>query len=808
MGPDDRINKPDDINQDDFPDQGLVTDLPQDHPSLGRALDGLTETTGGGGIIRSMILFVADRSCPAATQSREGAKNGRRVDDVHMVDGVLIRKAGPPYYEPLKPTPPTSIPPLHPSRGLGDGKSNSSPAPGRNHPSMTTLPNSFHAISSEKQHSPNGDVPWTEHLENIQNQNTPPPRPPRPNSNPQSPLSTRTSLLTRSWSPRSSAETTGFILQHPLAQQTPASPGGGGSVNNRDAQQEKLAQELMACQQQLDKSRHEFEAQRVALLKEIAELQTQVRLKKKQQVGVRRAAEKAAELEIMTQQRRFEQKIAELELEWKLREDAIWSQFWEMRETDLAESNRLWDKREKTIKEECRTYLRQAEQANNEIRSLVEKLESELGREQEQRRKLEVEAKERSKLLTRAHKEFEQESETERGIPSEGGSNIHVAAQPEQSSGKEKVNEIVVEPPAPPKPQPHHTSDEALVASIKALRRAIREFVRIFLEPPQERISHPTNVQPGRSTASMNNYSGVLGCVTLSGQLKDAANLIFSENFHSFMEALLWKYLENRVLGNFIWAGRASRHLQGLFSVLQDGSPEVKQDFQHWRFSTTRLILAAAGDRTAVELEYQTKRDAAIAEIWSLTEGTKTKADDFDEYLLRIGRLVDQAAALDKEIYLRPYITTWRECHPQTHPDFDPMLMTLPDGEVPPPELNPKVVLMVFPGLAREALEEAGEDELLLQLEVLCEIGPLEREPQHASRGVLQGVPQGLSHRPPPERPQSEPAAPFFSKKGLQQAAAACFEADDDGGPRRRRSVGGILKKVWVYGQPATVQGR
>lgn len=43
MGPDDRINKPDDINQDDFPDQGLVTDLPQDHPSLGRALDGLVQ---------------------------------------------------------------------------------------------------------------------------------------------------------------------------------------------------------------------------------------------------------------------------------------------------------------------------------------------------------------------------------------------------------------------------------------------------------------------------------------------------------------------------------------------------------------------------------------------------------------------------------------------------------------------------------------------------------------------------------------------------------------------------------------------
>ncbi|TLD19638.1 hypothetical protein PspLS_09626 [Pyricularia sp. CBS 133598] len=724
-------------------------------------------------------------------------------DDIHMVDGVLIRKeAGPPHYEPLKPNPPSSLPPpLNPTRAFGDRKSSPSPTPGRNHPTMATVPNGFHAITSEK--SPNGNVPWTEHLENIQNQNTPPPRPPppRPLSNPQSPLSTRTSLLTRSWSPRSSADTTGFILQHPLAQQPTSSPGGGA---NRDAQQEKLAQELMLCQQQLDKSRHEFEAQRVALLKEIAELQTQVRLKKKQQVGVRRAAEKAAELEVMAQQRRFEQKIAELELEWKLREDAIWSQFWEMRESDLAESNRLWDKREKNIKEECRTYLRQAEQANNEIRSLVEKLESELGREQEQRRKLEIEAKERSKLLTRAHKEYEQESETERGNPSEGGSNFHMAGQPEQSSRKDKLNEVVVEPAAPPKPQPHHTSDEALVASIKALRRAIREFVRIFLEAPQERITHPTQVQPGRSTASMNNYSGVLGCVTLSGQLKDAVHLIYTENFHSFMEALLWKYLENRVLGNFIWAGRASRHLQGLFSVLQDGSPEVKQDFHHWRFSTTRLILASAGDRTAVELEYQTKRDAAIAEIWSLTEGTKSKADDFDQYLLRIGQLVDQAAALDKEIYLRPYITTWRECHPDTHPDFDPMLMTMPNGDVPPPELNPKVALMVFPGLAREALEEAGEDELLLRLEVLCEIGPLEQEGEDTSPGILQGRPQGLPHRPPPDRPQSEPAAPFFSKKGLQQAAAACFEADD-GGPRRRRSVGGILKRVWVYGQPATV---
>ncbi|TLD17126.1 uncharacterized protein PgNI_02018 [Pyricularia grisea] len=732
-------------------------------------------------------------------------------DNFHMVDGVLIRKeSGPPYYEPLKPSPPSTIPPLNPARALGDRKSSSSPIPGRSPPTMTGLANGFHAIGSEKQ-SPNSNVPWTEHLENIKNQNSPPPRPPppRPQSNPQSPISTRTSLLTRSWSPRSSTDTSGFILQQPLAQQPATGPGGGGGGGgsmNRDAQQEKLAQELMECQQQLEKTRQEFEAQRVALLKEIAELQTQVRLKKKQQVGVRRAAEKAAELEIMTQQRRFEQKIAELELEWKLREDAIWSQFWEMRESDLAESNRQWDKREKSIKEECKTYLRQAEQANNEIRSLVEKLESELGREQEQRRKLEVEAKERSKLLTRAHKEFEQESETERGNPSEGGSNFHTAGQPESSSRKDKVNEIIVEPAAPPKPQPHHTSDEALVASIKALRRAIREFVRIFLEAPKERIIHPSQIQPGRSTASMNNYAGVLGCVSLSGQLKDAAHLIYTQDFHTFMEALLWKYLENRVLGNFIWAGRASRHLQGLFSVLQDGTPEVKQDFHHWRFSTTRLILAAAGDRTAVEVEYQTKRDAAIAEIWSLTEGTKSKADDFDDYLLRIGQLVDQAAALDKEIYLRPYITTWRECHPDTHPNFDPMLMTLPDGEVPPPELNPKVVLMVFPGLAREALEEAGEDELLLHLEVLCKVGPLGQEHEDTAPGVLQGAPQGLPHRQPPERPQSEPAAPFFSKKGLQQVAAMCFEADD-GGPRRRRSVGGILKRVWVYGQPATVQG-
>ncbi|TLS30509.1 hypothetical protein PpBr36_02489 [Pyricularia pennisetigena] len=733
-------------------------------------------------------------------------------DDIRMAEGVLTRKeAGPPYYEPLKPTPPSSIPPLNPARALGDRKTSSPAAPNRNHPSMNTLPNGFHAVSSEK-HSPSGNVPWTEHLENIQNQGTPPPRPPRPHSNPQSPLSTRTSLLTRSWSPRSSTDTSGFILQHPLAQQPAAGPGvggggGGGGGMSRESQQEKLAQELMACQQQLEKTRQDFEAQRVALLKEIAELQTQIRLKKKQQVGVRRAAEKAAELEVMAQQRRFEQKMAELELEWKLREDAIWSQFWEMRESDLAESNRQWDKREKSIKEECRTYLRQAEQANNEIRSLVEKLESELGREQEQRRRLEAEAKERSKLLTRAHKEFEQESETERGNPpSEGGSNFHTAPQPEPSSRKDKVNEVIVEPAAPPpKAQPHHTSDEALVASIKALRRAIRDFVRIFLEAPQERIAHPAQVQPGRSTASMNNYSGVLGCVTLSGQLKDAAHLIYTENFHTFMEALLWKYLENRVLGNFIWAGRASRHLQGLFSVLQDGSQEVKQDFHHWRFATTRLILGAAGDRTAIEVEYQTKRDAAIAEIWSLTEGTKSKADDFDEYLSRIGQLVDQAAALDKEIYLRPYITTWRECHPDTHPDFDPVLMTMADGEVPPPEFNPKVVLMVFPGLAREALEEAGEDELLLQLEVLCEVGPLDRRHEESSQGVLQGAPQGLPHRQPPERPQSEPAAPFFSKKGLQQAAAACFEADD-GGPRRRRSVGGILKRVWVYGQPASVQ--
>ncbi|TLD18626.1 hypothetical protein PspLS_10331 [Pyricularia sp. CBS 133598] len=301
---------------------------------------------------------------------------------------------------------------------------------------------------------------------------------------------------------------------------------------------------------------------------------------------------------------------------------------------------------------------------------------------------------------------------------------------------------------------PQHLSDQDLIDKTKQLRYMIRNFsatnfvVRrgypagAEMLRQEKRIFFPLGPGPGQEIMRMGNDT-----------LLNAQILMFTDNFHIFIEAYFWSYLSKAVFGRFLWAGRAVEPLTTLLMLLGDApgdpisrSTKKVESFKAWRAKTFDLVVKSAAVTVDADHTLQMEREDAVKSVLRLADrqlGPHVSWEDCED---EIRRIFDVAVTLDKEMHIRATPIEWLSRDIGANPQVDPRLMVLESGERVCEDQ--KLLLMVSPGLLRGGQEANRDDDILLPMEVFCEDREAAIELQVSfSRPPARAQPRGLLNR-------------------------------------------------------------
>jgi hypothetical protein len=154
----------------------------------------------------------------------------------------------------------------------------------------------------------------------------------------------------------------------------------------------------------------------------------------------------------------------------------------------------------------------------------------------------------------------------------------------------------------------------------------------------------------------------------------------------------------------------------------EERDPEAERKFQVWNATTTGLLLEAnARMGPQAEKNQSEEKEWFIAKIFE-TIGPFLRARG--DHVQQLGRIIDDALALDREISRQVARVEW--VFPNSGTEklmFDPETMKLEKGEKASKD-NQNVLLVVAPGMKKRG-KSTGDDfkdeSLLIPMEVTCE---------------------------------------------------------------------------------------
>ncbi|KAL4880680.1 hypothetical protein BJY04DRAFT_218836 [Aspergillus karnatakaensis] len=198
----------------------------------------------------------------------------------------------------------------------------------------------------------------------------------------------------------------------------------------------------------------------------------------------------------------------------------------------------------------------------------------------------------------------------------------------------------------------------------------------------------------------------------------------------SVIQGMLWRLLVSKVFGNFVWAGKAGEALCDLryymrYSFRHDSAadPEVERKFQMWSAEATSLVLQMC-DFTEGSQEHkriQSTRKEILEDFWAIGRQYLTTRNRSPAETLR--QILDNAIALDKEIYRQAARIEWKFLPENAQVRFNPEHMEAEKGQQPPKPGQP-VLLVVSPGITKKGKSDGqdfqGDEQWLVPIEVSC----------------------------------------------------------------------------------------
>ncbi|KAL5051688.1 hypothetical protein BDW71DRAFT_202838 [Aspergillus fruticulosus] len=263
-------------------------------------------------------------------------------------------------------------------------------------------------------------------------------------------------------------------------------------------------------------------------------------------------------------------------------------------------------------------------------------------------------------------------------------------------------------------PSHYQVTDSQLTGLIQQLRYSIRDFaVQYFTGIPRSQVSRD-RLDVWESCV----VSSTPGTAAYQEYIRSPSRCA------SIIQAMLWRLLDRRVFGNFVWAGKAGESLCDLrfylkYSSRNDPTPDfdLERKFQIWSSEASALILQMC-DFTEGSQEYKRVQSTCKEireEFWSIASQYLSKRSNAPGQDLR--RILDNAMALDREIHRQAARITWEFPPEGAHVRFNPKFMEAEKGQQKP-KGDQQVLLIVAPGVVKRGKSDGqdfgGEEQLLV----------------------------------------------------------------------------------------------
>ncbi|KAL4975890.1 hypothetical protein BDW66DRAFT_151615 [Aspergillus desertorum] len=269
-------------------------------------------------------------------------------------------------------------------------------------------------------------------------------------------------------------------------------------------------------------------------------------------------------------------------------------------------------------------------------------------------------------------------------------------------------------------PRHYQITDSQLTGLIQQLRYSIRDFaVQYFTGIPRSQVS-----KDRRDIWDSWVVSTTPGTIAYQDYIRSPSRCA------SIIQAMLWRLLDRRVFGNFVWAGKAGESLCDLRFYLKYASrhdptldPDLERKFQVWSSEASSLILQMC-DLAEGSQEYKRVQSACKEireDFWSIAAqylSTRSSAPGQE-----FRSILDKAMTLDREIHRQAARVAWEFPPEDAHVLFNPMFMEAEKGEQRP-KVDQQVLLVVAPGVTKRGKSDGrdfgGEEQLLVPIEVSC----------------------------------------------------------------------------------------
>ncbi|KAL5343828.1 hypothetical protein BJX70DRAFT_393250 [Aspergillus crustosus] len=199
----------------------------------------------------------------------------------------------------------------------------------------------------------------------------------------------------------------------------------------------------------------------------------------------------------------------------------------------------------------------------------------------------------------------------------------------------------------------------------------------------------------------------------------------------SVLQGMLWRLLDKYVFGNFVWAGEAGDALCSLrfymkYSFRQETTAdlEVERKFQMWSAETTSLLLQMCdfAEGSEEHKRIQSNKKEILQDFWSIARQYLSTRSRHPGEAFR--RILDNAIALDREIYRQAARINWEFPPENSQIRFRPENMEAEKGQQAPKPGQP-VLLVVSPGVTKRGKSDGqdfqADQQWLVPIEVSCQ---------------------------------------------------------------------------------------
>ncbi|KAF2814240.1 uncharacterized protein BDZ99DRAFT_380058 [Mytilinidion resinicola] len=266
----------------------------------------------------------------------------------------------------------------------------------------------------------------------------------------------------------------------------------------------------------------------------------------------------------------------------------------------------------------------------------------------------------------------------------------------------------------------YQVTDNYLIDLITRLRYNIRNIAIQYFSEPLDRVRRPLENSVLYATLES----------TTPGSDKFFEYLLSSAQRPKIIQAFFWNVLVDDVFNRFRWAGRGSRSMWKLYSILKPDTegktylnPEAEKRFHVWRANTVGLLLDSMTRELSHEVdeEVQQWKAKTIDQVEAVIYWYRSP--DSEGYQEEFLRILDEALELDKEISRQVTGVRFLFHEQESNPVFDPSMMELEKDEKVSGGKQ-KVSLVTSPAVVKRGKstgESFNEATLLLRMEVTCE---------------------------------------------------------------------------------------